>query len=77
MNSKERPPTDYRGMRKRHERWLLLIAIVVLVVVGGGLIGLVFGLSEMLSALPCLLVGAGFIAGLYLFWAVLERWAEQ
>ena len=77
MNSKKRPPTDYRGMRKRHERWLLVLAIVVLVVVGGGLIGLIFGWSQVLSALPCLLGGAAVIAGLYLLWSVLERWAEN
>jgi hypothetical protein len=64
-------------MRKRHERWLLVVVIVVLVVVGGGLIGLIFGWSQVLSALPCLLGGAGVIGGLYLLWTVLERWAES
>ena len=58
MNPKERPPTDYRGMRKRNELWLLIAATVVL------------------TALPCLLAGAGAIAGLYLFFAVLGRWAD-
>ena len=76
MNPKERPPTDYRGMRKRNELWLLGAAIVVVVVVGGGLIGLLFGLGNMLTALPCLLAGAGAIAGLYFFLAVLGRWAD-
>jgi amino acid transporter len=77
MDSKERPPTDYRGMRKRNELWLLGAAIVVLVVVGGGLIGLLFGVGNMLTALPCLLAGAGAIAVLYLFIALLERWTER
>jgi hypothetical protein len=30
----------------------------------------------MLTALPCLLTGAGAIAGLYLFFALLERWTD-
>lgn len=77
MNSKHRPPTDYRGMRQRNELWLVLAAAVVLVVVGGGLIGLLFGFGEMLAALPCLLAGAGAIAALYLFFALLGRWAER
>jgi hypothetical protein len=77
MDSDERPPTDYRGMRERYERQLLIGAILLLVVVGGGLIGLFFGLGEMLAALPCLLSGAGAIVGLYLFFAVLGRWAER
>ena len=76
MNSKERPPTDYREIRKRHERWTLIAAIVVLVVVGGGLIGLIFGFSQLLTALPCLMGGAAVIAALYLFFVLAERWAQ-
>ena len=77
MDSKERPPTDYRGLRQRNELWLLIAAFVVLVVVGGGLIGLLFGLGNMLTALPCLLAGAGAIAILYLFFALIGRWADR
>jgi len=77
MSSQERPPTDYRALRKRHERWTLIAVIIVLVVVGGGLIGLVFGFSQLLTALPCLLAGAGVIAGLYFFLVFAERWAER
>ena len=76
MDSKERPPTDFRAMRKRHERWTLIAAIVVLVVVGGGLIGLIFGWSQLLTALPCLLGGAAVIAALYFFFVIAERWAQ-
>ena len=77
MDSKERPPTDYRGLRQRNELWLLAAAVVVLVVVGGGLIGLLFGFGRMLAALPCLLAGAGAIAILYLFFALIGRWADR
>jgi len=76
MNPKERAPTDFRAMRKRHERWTLIAAIVVLVVVGGGLIGLVFGWSHLLTALPCLLAGGGLLAGLYLLLVGMERWSQ-
>jgi uncharacterized membrane protein (DUF485 family) len=76
MNPKERPPTDFRAMRKRHERWTLIAAIIVLVVVGGGLIGLIFGWSQLLTALPCLLAGAAVIAALYFFFVIAERWAQ-
>jgi protein-S-isoprenylcysteine O-methyltransferase Ste14 len=76
MDSKERPPTDFRAMRKRHERWTLIAAIIVLVVVGGGLIGLIFGWSQLLTALPCLLAGAAVIAALYFFFVIAERWAQ-
>jgi len=77
MSSNERPPTDYRGMRKSHERSLLVIAVVVLVVVGGGLIGVVFGFSQLLTALPCLLAGAGLMAGVYFLFVLMERWSRR
>jgi protein-S-isoprenylcysteine O-methyltransferase Ste14 len=76
MESRDRPPTDYRRTRKRNELSLLIVAIVVLVVVGGGLIGVIFGLSQLLTAVPCLLAGAGLIAVLYFFFAIMERWSE-
>jgi len=77
MNRKKRPPTDFRAMRKRHERGTLLATVVVLVVVGGGLIGLIFGWSQLLTAVPCLLAGAGLLAGLYFFFVIAERWAQS
>jgi hypothetical protein len=76
MEPGDRPLTDYRGTRKRNELWLLIVAIAVLVVVGGGLIGVIFGFSQVLTAVPCLLGGAALIAGLYFFFVVLERWSE-
>ena len=76
MNHKELPPTDYRALRKRHERWTLIAVIVVLVVVGGGLIGLIFGWSQLFTALPCLLAGGGLLAGLYLLLVGMERWSQ-
>jgi hypothetical protein len=76
VDANHRPPTDYRDTRRRNELWLLIAAIVVLVVVGGGLIGLIFGWSQLLSALPCLLAGAGLIAVLYFFFVLMERWSQ-
>lgn len=76
MDPRNRQPTDYRGTRRRNELWLLVAAAVVLVVVGGGLIGLIFGWSQLLTALPCLLAGAGLIAGLYFLFVLMERWSQ-
>ncbi|MDH4209000.1 MAG: hypothetical protein OEV76_08995 [Anaerolineae bacterium] len=77
MAPQDRPPTDYRRTRQRNERSLLLVAIVVLVVVGGGLIGLVFGWSQVLTAVPCLFAGAGLLAGLYFLLVGMERWSQR
>ena len=70
-------PTDRRGERKRAERRLLLLVVFVLVVVGGGLIALVYGPSSLITALPCLLSGAGAILLLYLLFVLAERWVNR
>ena len=77
MDSNKHPPTDTRRLRKQNERWLLIDAIFLLVVVGDALIGLFIGPVEMLMALPCLLTGAGAILGLYLLLVAAERWINR
>jgi hypothetical protein len=55
----------------------LILVVVVLVFVGGGLIALIYGPGALLTALPCLLGGAGAILLLYLLFALAERWANR
>ena len=43
-------PTDYRGQRRKNDRALLILVVVVLVVFGTGLIGLIFGLPSVRAA---------------------------
>jgi hypothetical protein len=73
----ERPPTDARRARKRQERQLLALVVAVLVVVGGGLIALIYGPGALITALPCLLAGAGAILALYLLFLLAERWVDR
>ena len=73
----EGAPTDVRGARKRQERQLIALAVSVLVVVGGALIALVYGLGSLLTALPCLFAGAGAILLLYLLFLLAERWVNR
>jgi len=75
--SQARPPTDLRRLRKQHDRRLLMLALFVLVVVGGALIGLFFGLESLLTAVPCLLVGAAAIVGLWLLMSAIEHWLQN
>ena len=77
MGSSRRLPTDRRRQRKQTERRLLALVVGVLVLVGGGLIALIYGPSALLTALPCLLGGAGAIVVLYLLFALAERWANR
>jgi hypothetical protein len=71
------PPTDYRALRRQSERRWLILVVLVLVIVGGGLIGLVYGVQALLAGLPCLLGGAGGIAALYLLFVLAERWVNR
>jgi hypothetical protein len=64
-------------MRKRHERDLVLLALLTLVVVGGGLIAAIFGLEAFLGALPCLLMGGAAILALYALLVLAERWVNR
>ena len=77
MTDNQHPPTDMRRQRKQTERRLLLLIVVVLVFVGGGLIALIYGPAALLTALPCLLGGAGAILVLYLLFALAERWLNR
>ena len=75
MDSPKHPPTDTRSMHKRHERQILVLVLLTLVVVGGALVGVIFGLEALLGALPCLLSGGGAILVLYLLLVLAERWS--
>ena len=71
------PPTDARRARKRQERQLLALVTGVLVIIGGTLIALVYGPAALITALPCLLAGAGAILLLYLLFLLAERWVNR
>lgn len=73
----DRPPTDYRAMRARNDRNLLWAVIAFLLVVGGGLIFLVYGTGALITGLACLLFGAGLLVLLWLILTGIERWANQ
>ena len=72
-----RAATDTRRARKRQERQLLALVAGVLVVVGGALIALVYGPGALITALPCLLAGAGALLLLYLLFLLAERWVNR
>lgn len=73
----ERAPTNYRAQRRRDDRALFIAVIGVLLVVGGGLIYLIYGLGAFITGMTCLLVGAGVLTLLWLLMGLLERWANR
>jgi putative effector of murein hydrolase LrgA (UPF0299 family) len=56
---------------------LLLGGFAILVVVGGGLVWLLYGRSAAITAVLCLLVAAGVLGLLWLFLTLLERWVKE
>jgi protein-S-isoprenylcysteine O-methyltransferase Ste14 len=72
-----RPPTDYRAMRRRNDRSLFLAVIAVLLVVGGGLIYIIYGTGALITGLACLLFGVGILLLLWLIMSAIERWANR
>ena len=73
----DRPPTDYRAMRRRNDRALFLAVIAVLLVVGGGLIYIIYGTGALITGLACLLFGVGILLLLWLIMSAIERWANR
>ena len=51
--------------------------IAVLLVVGGGLIFLIYGAGAFVTGLACLLFGVGLLALLWLVMTGIERWANR
>lgn len=70
-------PGDHRKERSRTERNLVVAAVILFLVVGGLLIGTIYGWQAIFTGLLCLLPG---LAGLVLLWLLLrlvERFVDR
>jgi hypothetical protein len=75
MRSPEpRPPTDYRRSRRENDRKLAIAVVLFLLVVGTGLIAIIYRPSAGITAFVCLLGGVGIIALLWILLTLIERW---
>jgi hypothetical protein len=70
-------PANYRATRRNEERRLVIWVIVILVVVGDGLIGLIWGAGAALTGGLCLLGGATLIGGLWLLLSVIQKFVDD
>lgn len=70
-------PTNYRKIRRDDERRLVILAIVMLVGVGTGLIGLIWGAGSALLGGLCLLAGAALIGGLWFLLGLIQRLVDE
>lgn len=64
-------------MRQDQERALVILVILVLVVVGTGLIGLIWGIRVALGGAACLISGAALIGGLWLLLSMIQKWIGE
>ena len=71
-----RQPTDLRKQRAQLYRGLTLLAVFVLVIGGGVLIGVFYGASAGLMGLACLLAGSGLIGLLWLVFTLIGKWVN-
>jgi hypothetical protein len=59
------------------DRVYLALTIGTLVIVGGGIIALIYGPASLLTSLPFLLFGAGLILLLWWLLSAVGRWRER
>jgi hypothetical protein len=64
------PPTNLRDLHRRTDRNLIIGGLVILFVVGGGLIGLLYGLEQALMAELCMGGLLVFFGGAY--WLIVK-----
>jgi len=77
MPNKPHPVTDLRALQHKDERRLFVIIAIFLVVVGGIVIGLVYGWQQATMGGICLLSGAAVLGLLWLILSLVERWANR
>ncbi|GAB4536892.1 MAG: hypothetical protein Kow0063_22920 [Anaerolineae bacterium] len=69
-----RPPTDYRSYRRDTDRKLAIAVVLFLLVVGSGLIAIIYRPGAGITAFICLLVGVAIITLLWILLTLIERW---
>lgn len=69
--------TNLRQHKKDDDKKMLYVVIFTLVVVGSGLIGLIFGWQALLTSIPCLLGGALLILVPWGLLTLAEKWRDR
>ncbi len=72
MTSKPDKPFNSRKYQGQIERELIIGGIVITIVVGGGLIALIWGSTAFFTAMGCFALILGLIVVIWLFLKVLE-----
>ena len=73
---KTRRSFDPRRHMQQTQARLIVAGLALLIIVGGGLVWLLYGDVAAVSAVSCLLVAVGLVGLLWLILTVLEKWAK-
>ncbi len=76
-NPDDPKPSNPRRERQQADKRLLVLVGLTLVVVGGGLIALIFGWQTLFTSLPILLGGMLLILGPWLLLLLLQKWRDS
>jgi hypothetical protein len=71
-----KPPTNYRKIRAITDRNLIIGFILIILVVGVGLIGMLYGGGAVIGGLSCVLFGIGLLGVVALVMAGLGKLSE-
>ena len=77
MTKRRRHRSDLERHRQQTYARLVLGGLSILILVGGGLIWLLYGRSAALTAVACLLVAASLFGLLWLILSLLELWVQD
>jgi len=77
MSNPSPPTKNGRELRQEDDKKFLYMVICTLVILGGGLIGLIYGWLAILSALPFLLGGTLLILLPWLLLTAYGKWRER
>jgi hypothetical protein len=77
VSTNRQQPTNMRRHRRQTERRLALAVVLSLLLVGGGLVGLIYGTGAAVMAISCLMLGCAVFAALWLFLTLMEWWAKR
>ena len=73
----KKKPTNLRQQRRDSEKSYLYLVVFTLVVIGGGLIALIYGPEALLTAVPCLVGGSLIILIPWFLLTALEKWRDR
>jgi protein-S-isoprenylcysteine O-methyltransferase Ste14 len=74
---RKRGPFSLDQHRRQTQVRLIIGGLLILLVVGGGLVWVIYGRAAAITAVACLLAGAGIFGLLWLILTLLERWVKE